>query len=85
METFRGHHSWVQTLAYSPDGEVIAVGNDDIVYIWDLSTGQNITSFIGHTNLITGLSFSPDGKTIASACRDGTILLWDLKTLVENR
>ena len=85
LETFKGHTRKVQTLVYSPDSQVLAFGNDDVVYIWDLSTGQNITSFIGHTSLVTGLSFSPDGKTIASACRDGTILLWDLKTLVENR
>src|SRR5579883_1107549 len=34
----------------------------------------------GHGSPVRALAFSPDGTTLASACRDGSIVLWNPRT-----
>lgn len=54
----------------------------EIINLWDLRTGEIIKTLPGHSRKITGLSFSDDGKTLASISFDGTILLWDLTSII---
>ena len=68
----------------SPDGGLIAVGNDykAIVRIWDVSTGNELTSFDGLTGAQPrgwhrgSMAFSPDSSILATAGNDGVIRLW---------
>ena len=45
--------------------------------LWDLATGEKITTLNGHTQPVETLIFSPDGKMLVSTGQDGTILIWD--------
>lgn len=45
--------------------------------LWDVRTGELLSTHTGHTNKINTLAFSNDGKTLATGGADGTILLWD--------
>ena len=41
--------------------------------------GEGVRTCEGHRNGIAGLDFSPDGKVLASAGKDSSIHLWNVK------
>ena len=68
------------TLAFSPDGTMLACGsNDCTVKLWNSITGELIATFTGHLSTVDELTFSQDGNTLASGSADGTVRFWDIK------
>src|SRR5262249_15686725 len=64
----RGHKSGVGSVAYSPDGTLLASGgHDSTVKVWDASTGQELASFF--SNGLNPVAFSPDGKLLPIGSR----------------
>lgn len=71
------HSAIVRTVAFSPDGKLIASGDDSgIIKVWDVETMENVI-LPKHGEAVTSLAFSPDGKTLASGSKDKTVRLWE--------
>lgn len=64
---------------FSPDGKQLAVAGKEI-RVYDVSTGDLLTTLPGHSGWIKQIVFSPDGTKIASASVDETAKIWDLAT-----
>ena len=67
-----------QALVFSPDNMILVNGDrHGKLQLWDITTGNELTTLNGHTAEVEILYFSPDENTLVSAGQDGTILLWD--------
>ena len=76
--TLKGHVDEVQSVAFSPDGKVLASSiRSGTVKLWDTETGTNIATLEGAGGPVV---FSPDGRMLASRGNVQEIKLWDLET-----
>jgi WD40 repeat protein len=75
-----GHQALVESLAFSPDGKILASGGDDqVIRVWDTATGKPIGKWAGHNSAVQHLLFSPDGKVLVSSAGNNT-RLWATET-----
>ena len=76
---------WNKSITYSPDGKLLAVGEDDgTIQIWDLQSQKLIRTFTStDSQLYYGseatISFSGDGQKLVSVL-DQTLWIWDMST-----
>jgi len=78
--TLSGHSHRVNSLAFSPDGHILASGsNDETIKIWNLKTGELLHNLTGHSANVRTVAITPDGKTLVSS-GGGGIKVWNLAT-----
>ena len=84
----------VNTITYSPDGAIIAVGGGPFgclppgtpdtspfeIRLLDSQSGQLIDTFGDHLCTVNSLAWSPDGTLLASSGDDGLSSVWTVST-----
>jgi WD40 repeat protein len=81
FKLLKGHNAAVKSVAFSPDGLLLASGGRDcLVRIWRVLDGGELVSLQGHAETVTSVAFSHDGTVLASASKDRTIRLWEIPT-----
>lgn len=77
MQHFPLHKGSVFAVCTHPTAPLAASGGeDDLGYIWDLTTGAEIVKLTGHTDSVTSVAFSSDGEYIATGGMDGKVRIW---------
>ncbi|MFN4261125.1 MAG: c-type cytochrome domain-containing protein [Gemmataceae bacterium] len=72
------HADLIYDLALSRDGQRLATGGyDQLVKLWDTTSGKPIHTLKDHSDAVYGVSFSPDGKLLASVAADRAVKIWD--------
>lgn len=72
------------SLAFSPDGQTLAVGYEDgVVRFWDMATRKQVgpaVTVAASSDHVDAVAFSPDGQTLAAGSADGAVQLVDVGT-----
>jgi len=61
--------SWVNSVAFSPDGSIIAAANNYEIQLFDVQTQAKLGSPLTVDACVNNMAFSPDGSIIAAAYR----------------
>jgi WD40 repeat protein len=79
-ETFLG-------VGFTPNGRLLALAGaespPDALNLWDVFAGKKLHRFEVPGNEILGQAISPDGSMLATAMRDTTVLIWDLRAVLK--
>ena len=63
------------------DGQRIASGSkDNTVKVWNVESGECVTTLKGHSDYVRSVSFSPDGASIVSGSWDNTVKVWSVES-----
>jgi RNA polymerase sigma factor (sigma-70 family) len=76
-----GHEAAVNSVAFSPDGKLLAsTGTDGVTVLWDLPTGREVWRVADKGGRIGASAFSPSGRVLAAPGESGCVELFDLAT-----
>lgn len=92
LHTLEGHEGVITTLAFSPDGKIVASGSKDrTARLWNVNTGEFKEEFEEHKGTVNSVVFRPKSNSrlgkllgkpdsmIISGSEDRTIRFWDLQ------
>ena len=88
LHELKGELNGIETAAFSPKGDLLAIGGDDkVIELWDTASGKKLNTLKGTNDDVAALAFSPDGSLLAAAANGGLgnnstglqkIVLWNV-------
>ncbi len=90
---FHDFNTYVGGVKFSPDGTLLAAAGDtslylnnsplmdedrNVVFVWDIPSGEQRLTLLGPTEQIHTLAFQPDGTQLIAGGLDGSIYQWDI-------
>lgn len=79
--TLSGHHSWINALAFSNDGQTLVSAGCDGQLVWWPATAEKpepTRKVEAHQGWVRTIATSPDGRWLASGGNDRRVKLWNL-------
>ena len=89
VRSLEAHHSWIRSLAVTPDGRtVISIADDMVAKLWDADTGRLVHELRGHEpktpqhfpSKLYACAVSNDGRFLATGDAVGHVIVWNLAT-----
>lgn len=68
----------VHSVAWSPNGQILASGGTFSLLLWDTKTGKLKKRLTRNLNTIKSVTLSSDGLLLASGSDDKTVQIWDV-------
>src|SRR5204862_159075 len=73
------HLSIVESLAFSPDGKLLAsAGADNVIKVWTYETGEQARTIPAHGKQVTRLVFIGSTPQFATCSGDATVKFWNV-------
>lgn len=69
----------LQAIEFSPNGNLLALGKEGEIWVWDATGWQLKEKLTGHVGDIVDLAFSAGGKKLLSTGSDSTVRSWSLE------
>jgi RNA polymerase sigma factor (sigma-70 family) len=85
---WRGHGDGVSRLAFSPDGDTLAIASGSSrgsIRLWDWRAGRETGRLGDLPQAVERLWFSPDGRWLAAAVSEEGVRVWETRTWAEVR
>ena len=84
IKILSGSENDILALSFNPAGNEVVIGDQNgIVRIINISLGSARRVLTGHTSMIEQIKFSHSGDFMATASKDKTVRLWNMKMLKE--
>jgi len=76
-----GHTGQVGSVAFNHDGTRVVTGSGDATArVWDVATGEVVTTLEGHAGYVRSVVFNHDGTRVVTGSGDATARVWDVAT-----
>jgi WD40 repeat protein/serine/threonine protein kinase len=69
---------WGRSVAFSPDGRLVAGEDFDLAFVWSVKDGRILAQI--PEQRVNALAFSPDGRSLVTGSLKGGVKIWDART-----
>ena len=78
LHALRGYEGVIYSVAFSPNGGVLAGGGWASINLWETVSGRPLGTLEGNRNPIHSVAFDPTGRVLAGGSGDSTVKLWEV-------